>query len=179
MHILFIEEGAGLDYTVSTAIVRALFSIPTPPDDVLFIFRVDDIALEENETLNLQLVPRTTLPSGGNVFFRNMISLTIIDSDCKTINWILVDRKITCSSLSAVAIFFTNDDYRAIESSGVMPVAVSKDGRIATPMTISINPLTVSQQRQSGRALPDGVPTLNPVSPPYAGNYIILSKCII
>ena len=69
---------------------------------------------------------------------------------------------------AAVEVQFTNDDYRAIESSGVMPVVVTKNRRIATPLTISINPLTVAQANSEG-VLPEGIPLDNPFAPPYAG----------
>ena len=83
MFLLITGEGAGLDYTVSTTQVRALFNRPTPPDYVLFIFRMDAIAQEENETLTLQLNPVATVLTGRNVFFKHSINLTIIDSDGK------------------------------------------------------------------------------------------------
>ena len=65
--------------------MRALYRRPTPPDNVVFTFRVDGIAQELNETLSLQLVPTatTTIPSGDAVFFRNTLNISIIDSDSK------------------------------------------------------------------------------------------------
>ena len=65
--------------------MRAVFRRPTPPDNVVFTFRVDAIAQEQDETLLLELVPMstTTLPTGGAVFFRKYIALTIVDSDSK------------------------------------------------------------------------------------------------
>ena len=75
-----------------------------------------------------------------------------------------------CFHSAAVEIQFTNDDYRAIESSEVMPVVVTKYQRIATPLTISINPLTVAQANSEG-VLPEGIPLDNPFVPPYAGIY--------
>ena len=82
---LITEEGAGFDYTVSTNLVRALFERPTPPDEVLFIFHMDAIAQEENETLTLELDPLSSimLPPGKNVFFKSTVNLTITDSDGK------------------------------------------------------------------------------------------------
>ena len=71
---------------------------------------------------------------------------------------------------AAVEIQFTNDDYRAIESSGVIPVVVTKNQRIATPLTISINPLTVAQANSEGVPL-EGIPPDNPFVPPYAGKF--------
>ena len=78
-------EGVSFDYTVNTNQVRALFNRPTPPDNVVFTFRIDAIAQEPNETLFLELVPTatTTLPSGDAVFFRNTLNISIIDSDSK------------------------------------------------------------------------------------------------
>ena len=76
-------EGAAFDYTISTTHTKALFSRPCPSGDVLFVFRMDNIAQEENETLTLQLRPLTTLPTGKNVFFKSTIRLTIIDMDGK------------------------------------------------------------------------------------------------
>ena len=61
---------------------------------------------------------------------------------------------------AVVKVQFTNDDYRAIESSGVMPVAITKNQRIATPLTVSINPLTIDQY--------EGVFN-NTFAPPFAG----------
>ena len=45
----------------------------------------------ENETLALELHPSsfTTLPTGRNVFFKGTISLTIIDSDGKTLGCLI------------------------------------------------------------------------------------------
>ena len=76
-------EGSSFDYVLIT---RALFFRPTPPGNVMFIFRLDGIAQESNETLSLELVPTptTTLPTGDHaVFFRRSIYVTIIDSDSK------------------------------------------------------------------------------------------------
>ena len=66
--------------------MRALFCRPTPPDNVVFTFRVDAIAQEPNETLSLELIPAatTTLPSGDAVFFRNTLSMTLTVRDCLT-----------------------------------------------------------------------------------------------
>ena len=79
-------EGANFDYTINTNQVRALFRRPTPPDNVVFTFRVDAIAQETDESLSLQLVPtaQTTLPSGDGVFFRDTLSMMIVDSDSKS-----------------------------------------------------------------------------------------------
>ena len=63
--------------------MTALFRRPTPPDNVVFTFRVDAIAQEPNETLSLELIPRTALPTGDAVFFQNTLTMSIIDSDSK------------------------------------------------------------------------------------------------
>ena len=63
--------------------MRALFRRPDPPDNVVFTFRVDAIAQEPNETLSLELMPRTALPTGDAVFFRNTLTMSIVDSDSK------------------------------------------------------------------------------------------------
>ena len=46
---------------------------------------MDAIAQEPNETLSLELVTTatTTLPTGDAVFFRNILNISIIDSDSK------------------------------------------------------------------------------------------------
>ena len=78
-------EGAGLDYTISTGLVRFLYR-SSALSSVVCIFRTDNIAQEINETLTVELVqvPDTTaLPTGDHVFFRNTIDMTIIDSDGK------------------------------------------------------------------------------------------------
>ena len=49
---------------------------------VTFSLNSDGIAQEHNETLILELVPTTALPTGYTVFFRKYLSLTIVDSDC-------------------------------------------------------------------------------------------------
>ena len=79
----FAGEGASFDYTLNTNQVRALFRRPDPPDNVVFTFRVDAIAQEHNETLSLELNSRTNLPTGDGVFFRNTLTMSIIDSDSK------------------------------------------------------------------------------------------------
>ena len=74
--------------------MRALFRRPTPPDNVVFTFRVDAIAQEANETLSLELVPTatTTLPTGDAVFFQHTLTMNIIDSDSK-----ILLNKLPCS----------------------------------------------------------------------------------
>ena len=80
-----------MDYTVSTNRVRALFRRPDPPDEVLFIFRMDAIAQEESETLTLELKPLSSIPTGRNVFFKSTINLTIIDSDGESLVSFVLD----------------------------------------------------------------------------------------
>ena len=72
------------------------------------------------------------------------------------------------SFYTGVSISFTNDDYRVIESNGMISVVVTKDRPIATPVTLSIIPRNVSAQRLSGSTLPPNVPDDNVYSPPYA-----------
>ena len=62
---------------------------PEDLPDVVVIFRVDGIAQESNETLILELVRASEsaeLPIGDGVFFRNNITMTIIDSDSKRVS---------------------------------------------------------------------------------------------
>ena len=57
---------------------------PDPPEDIRVSFHTDAIAQEGNETLTLELVttPGTNAPPSGNgVFFRNRITMTIVDND--------------------------------------------------------------------------------------------------
>ena len=49
------------------------------PNNVIITAHVDGIAQERNETLILELVPVTTLPT--DVFFRKYLTLTIVDSN--------------------------------------------------------------------------------------------------
>lgn len=59
--------------------------MPDAPDNVVMYFNVDNIAQEVNETLTLALTPidGLALPSGDGVFFRNNITIVIIDNDSK------------------------------------------------------------------------------------------------
>ena len=77
-----VGEGFQFDYTVNTASVRALTSSSTP-DNVEVTFRVDDIALESNETFTLTLDPVIPPTPSDGLFFRNIIEMIIIDSDSK------------------------------------------------------------------------------------------------
>ena len=76
----------GMDYAVNTTEVRFLFSRPTP-QTIMVNFLVDSIAQEMNETLSLtlQLDPTSAISesSSTEVYFQNVIQLTIIDNDSK------------------------------------------------------------------------------------------------
>ena len=77
-------EGSDFDYSVNTVQLRLLNSRPELSENVSFTFHTDAIAQEENETFTLELVttPGTNSPpSGDGVFFRNIITITIVDSD--------------------------------------------------------------------------------------------------
>lgn len=82
----------GTDYTVNNTEVRFLFNRPAP-QTIMVNFLVDFIAQEINETLSLtlQLDPTSTIPksSSTEVYFQNVIQLTIIDNDSKFVITIL------------------------------------------------------------------------------------------
>ena len=78
-------------------------------------------------------------------------------------------------SFLAVEIFFTEDDFRANEPDLRMPVVVTKNSRIATPIVLDVIPLTVAEATDSisgipSNFLPENIPTDNPFSPSFAGN---------
>ena len=80
--------GSGFDYKVNTTQVRFLYRRPHPPENITFTFHTDAIAQEENETLVIELAtaPETNAPpSGQGIFFKNNITMTIVDSDGKRI----------------------------------------------------------------------------------------------
>ena len=60
-----------------------------------------------------------------------------------------------------------------------MPVEVTKDSRIATPVVLDIIPLTVSEaiSRIPPDRLPENIPMDNPFSPPFAGNNVSITTC--
>ena len=70
----------GNDYTVFTQLVRVF---PNRLEDIVVAFQVDSIAQELSESFKLRLnsTTATTLPSGEGVFFRENLTLTIVDSD--------------------------------------------------------------------------------------------------
>ena len=84
------EEGYGFDYAIiSPGQVSFLYRTPNP-HNVVFKFHNDDIAQEIRETLNVGLVQTPgsgALPTGRGVFFRNTITMTIIDNNGKRLCW--------------------------------------------------------------------------------------------
>ena len=68
---------------MNTGQARLLFESPNERASVVFTFRVDTIAQEANETLQLRLEPDTPLPLLSEFIFRNTIDMVIIDSDSK------------------------------------------------------------------------------------------------
>ena len=82
VYIFILGVGSSFDYIVNTEIVRALASA-TQPDDVEVILLIDTIAQEPNETFTLTLDPITAPTPRENLFFRNTIQVTIVDSDSK------------------------------------------------------------------------------------------------
>ena len=60
-----------------------------------------------------------------------------------------------------------------------MPVVVTKDSRIATPIVLEVIPLTVSEAIRDipSNRLPDNIPSDNPFSPPFAGNNVSITTC--
>ena len=141
-----------------------------------FTFRADSIAQEEDETLTLQLEPTSTIPTGRNMFFKNSISLTIIDSDGKRLVSLVYYYNVSFET--EVEIFFTEDDFRINERNlthpnepAFMPVLVTKTSRIANPIELNVIPLTVGMARANANpTLPTNIPEDNPFSPPFAGN---------
>ena len=57
-----------------------------------------------------------------------------------------------------------------------MPVVVTKDSRIATPIVLEVIPLTVSEAIRDipSNHLPENIPPDNPFSPQFAGNNFLL-----
>ena len=73
-------EGSQFDYTVNTLRTRALANGAI--SNVVLTFRVDSIAQEPNETFTLTLDPLVAPnPREGQLFFRNSIEVSIVDSD--------------------------------------------------------------------------------------------------
>ena len=77
---IFAGRGSSLDYTLNTD------QISISPDmeaSVVITLRVDDIALEEQETLQLRLDPVGAQPPSDGTFCIAETTLTILDSDSK------------------------------------------------------------------------------------------------
>ena len=71
------------DYTLVSTMVTVLFTQRSSSVEVKF--QSDNVALEPDETFELELVqsPSITLPAGEGVFFVNRIQMTIKDNDRK------------------------------------------------------------------------------------------------
>ena len=69
----------------------------------MFMFTVDGVEGEGDESLSLQLVPPPStllsMPSGEAVFFRNQLSLTIMDSDGELTGSRILTSKCSLNSL--------------------------------------------------------------------------------
>ena len=70
-------------------------------------------------------------------------------------------------------IAFTTDDYQGRESSQNIVVTVSKDLQIASPITLSVIPLTIAEAIASGVPLPLNVSEDNHYSPIRAGKVVL------
>ena len=71
--------------------------------------------------------------------------------------------------LIAVDIFLSEDDYRSVESSESISILLIKTVEIASPVTVSISPRTISEAIASGQPLPLApLPVDNPFSPSSA-----------
>ncbi len=68
------------DFTVNTAVVNLQRNAPISPT-VQVTFNVDGIALEKDETFQIQLQSDQNLDSQNNFFFINTVTLTILDED--------------------------------------------------------------------------------------------------
>ena len=56
----------------------------TRGDELVLTFRVDSVALEPDETFQIQLSSTPPPPAGDNVFFLNTLNVTIEDPDGNT-----------------------------------------------------------------------------------------------
>ena len=75
---------------------------------------------------------------------------------------------------AVVDFWFTEDDYRAREpdldgSVSLLSVVVLKSIRIASPVIIEVEPVTVAEARSRSLLLPPHLPQNDASSPPYAG----------
>ena len=68
--------------------------------------------------------------------------------------------------------FFTEDDYRINEDGGSLLVIVAKSTRIASPITLTVSPLTIAEALASGDPLPPNIPEDNPLSPSRASELL-------
>ena len=75
-----VGRGSNLDYVLTTD--QVVIS-PNVEASVVITLRVDDIALEEEETLQLRLEPVNALPPIDDTFCISETNLIIIDSDSK------------------------------------------------------------------------------------------------
>ena len=81
------------------------------------------------------------------------------------------------SVTTAVGIFFSGDNFNAVEALLNMPVMVTKDSPIATPIVVDLIPLTVNETRERDPLLlQESIPPDNPFSPPFACKNL---QCII
>lgn len=86
---------------------------------------------------------------------------------------------------TAVEVSFTESDYRANENSpqvsdgmSFMPVKVTKNSVIATPVVLEVAPLTYQQAEHIIlSSLREDIPEDNPFSPPLAGKHQINVSC--
>ena len=76
-------------------------------------------------------------------------------------------------TFTVLEIMFDNDDYGASESELSISVRVTKNQRIATPVTIRVTPVTLAQHRSTGRPDPPGIPPDNQFSPIEAGEIFL------
>ena len=73
----------------------------------------------------------------------------------------------------------SEDDYRASESGGTISFEVIKDSRIASPITVSVSPLTVGGAIASGGPVPVFIPDDDPLSPSRASESFFSSVTVL
>lgn len=72
-----------------------------------------------------------------------------------------------------VVIGLTDEEYTAHEATTSLPLTVSKNLRLANPITLHITPYSILQAMETGLPLPPNTPTdNNPYSPIYAKSEI-------
>ena len=81
--LFHLVEGASNDYTVNN--IQSLDVRPNRNATVQLTLRVDNVALEPDETLSLRLIPTNPLAinPGSNAFLLETIQITVEDSDGK------------------------------------------------------------------------------------------------